>query len=608
MLNLLPIPRNFTQTPGTFDLAYQGTLVLEGAAPGLFQPAVQRLQVALNQAGRTWVVGDASSAQPAIRLRLAPASSTPPQGYALSLTPQGISIEASAAAGLFYGVCTLIQVIEQAAPALPGLQITDWPDFPARGVMLDISRDRVPTMETLYALVDLLAGWKINQLQLYTEHTFAYSQHPEVWAEASPLTGAEIRALDAYCIERFVELVPNQNSFGHMHRWLKHPRYAHLAETLDWFDTPWGMRRQGPFSLAPTDPGSLELMRGLYDELLPHFSSRLFNVGADETIDLGQGRSRETVAAAPPGRVYLDFLLALHREVTARGRIMQFWGDIIIHHPELIAELPKDVIALEWGYEADHPFAAHAAQFGGSGLSFYVCPGTSSWNSIAGRTDNALGNLAAAAEAGLAHGAAGYLITDWGDNGHWQPLPISYLGFAAGAAYAWCWSANRGLDVAAAVSLHAFADPTGCLGQAAFDLGNVYRALGFEPSNSSALFWTMQRPLDELARWAAGKVDAAGYKRAYQAATSALEGLSSAASARPDAALIQREFELAGRLLQHASRRGLLALGAPATDRADLAQDLAEIIAAYRVLWLARSRPGGLNDSLERLEKAAQDY
>ena len=96
--------------------------------------------------------------------------------------------------------------------------------------MLDISRDKVPTMETLYALVDLLAGWKINQLQLYTEHTFAYRQHPEVWAEASPLTGQEILGLDAYCRKRFVELVPNQNSFGHMHRWLKHARYAPLAE------------------------------------------------------------------------------------------------------------------------------------------------------------------------------------------------------------------------------------------------------------------------------------------------------------------------------------------------------------------------------------------
>src|SRR6185436_16742198 len=115
----------------------------------------------------------------------------------------------------------------------------------------------------------------------------------------------------------------------------------------------------------------------------------------------------------------------------------QFWGDIIIEQPELIAELPKDAIALEWGYEADHPFLDHAQRFAESGLEFTVCPGTSSWNSLAGRADNALRNLALAAVAGHESGARGCLITDWGDFGHLQPLPVSYLGFLAGAGFAW---------------------------------------------------------------------------------------------------------------------------------------------------------------------------
>ena len=99
--------------------------------------------------------------------------------------------------------------------------------------MLDISRDKVPTMATLFSLVDLLAELKINQLQLYTEHTFAYRNHPAVWAKASPMTGDEILQLDQYCRERFIELVPNQNSFGHMEQWLKLPQYRDLAEARD---------------------------------------------------------------------------------------------------------------------------------------------------------------------------------------------------------------------------------------------------------------------------------------------------------------------------------------------------------------------------------------
>ena len=99
---------------------------------------------------------------------------------------------------------------------------------------------------------------------------------------------------------------------------------------------------------------------------------------------------------------------------------MQFWGDIILEHPQLVPELPRDVFALEWGYEADHPFAEHGALFSKAGIPFYVCPGTSSWNSIAGRTKNALENQLNAARSGLEHGAVGFLNTDWGDNGHWH--------------------------------------------------------------------------------------------------------------------------------------------------------------------------------------------
>lgn len=92
-------------------------------------------------------------------------------------------------------------------------------------------------METLYALIDKLAAWKINELQLYMEHTFAYTGHEEVWKDASPFTAEEIHALDAYCKERYIDLVPCQSCLGHMERWLKHPRYRDLAEKPEGFVT-----------------------------------------------------------------------------------------------------------------------------------------------------------------------------------------------------------------------------------------------------------------------------------------------------------------------------------------------------------------------------------
>lgn len=53
---------------------------------------------------------------------------------------------------------------------------------------LDISRCKVPKMETVYRIVDILSSLGYNQFQLYMEHTFAYPQHEVVWREASPMT------------------------------------------------------------------------------------------------------------------------------------------------------------------------------------------------------------------------------------------------------------------------------------------------------------------------------------------------------------------------------------------------------------------------------------
>ena len=542
-----------------------------------------------------------------LTLSVAPETTGHPQGYHLTIHSQGIAIVASTPAGLFYGTQTLNQILGQSPAGLPLLHISDWPDFPNRGVMLDVSRDKVPTKQTLFNLVELVASWKINQLQLYTEHTFAYQNHPEIWAEASPLTGEEILHLDAYCRERFIELVPNQNTFGHMQRWLTHDRYKHLAECpTGFYWEEWGGYFDYPFSLYPGEPGSLELVRSLMDELLPHFSSRQFNIGGDETVDLGQGHSRDLVAQRGKGRVYLDFLLKIYREVKARGYTMQFWGDIIVAHPELVPDLPRDVIALEWGYEADHPFDEHGAIFAATGIPFYVCPGTSSWRAIAGRTDNALKNLRNAAVNGLKHGAVGYLIADWGDNGHWQPLPVSYLGFAYGAALAWSYETNHQQDIAQAISRYAFGDSSGVMGRLVYDLGNTYLEPGLQLHNSSVLFYILQEsPQATTAR--EGLTEENLHKTLAYLEQIAQE-LSNAPLQHPEADLIRREFMWTARMLRHACRRGLWALAKARSQkdtglRQELVQEAEELLAEHSSIWLARNRVGGLRDSQARLEK-----
>lgn len=105
--------------------------------------------------------------------------------------------------------------------------------------MIDISRNKIPQLETLYRIIDLISDLKFNQLQLYIEGSpFAYESFPQVWELETPLTGEEILLIDAYCRERYIELVPNQNSFGHMEHWLSRPEFNHLAEIPGGFMLP----------------------------------------------------------------------------------------------------------------------------------------------------------------------------------------------------------------------------------------------------------------------------------------------------------------------------------------------------------------------------------
>ena len=261
---------------------------------------------------------------------------------------------------------------------------------------------------------------------------------------------------------------------------------------------------------------------------------------------------------------------------------MMFWGDIILNKPELLSELPRDMIALNWGYEADHPFEKETRAFADAGLAFYVCPGTSSWCSIAGRTENAIANLKSAAEHGLRNGAAGYLNTDWGDYGHLQYLPISFLGFAAGAAYSWCHQTNRDLSITDALDIHIFRDSAKIMGKLVRDLGNVYRAMKTPLHNGTALFW---RFVDNGEKKKSHEnVTAEEYADAEQRIEAAIASLDRAEMDRPDAELIQDEIRNAALMLKNSR------------------DQMPRIISEHRRLWLARNRPGGLNDSVSILQ------
>ena len=372
------------------------------------------------------------------------------ESYALKISPAGIELQASSAAGLLYGAQTLRQIHAQNPDALPCLEILDGPDLPVRGFMLDVSRCKVPTQAELLALIRALGQLRVNQLQLYVEHTFAFPGHEDAWQDASPLKPAEIRELDAACAALGIELVPNLNTFGHMERWLRHPRYRALAECPQgWIHPLTGQFKEFPGTLKPDDV-SLAFVASLLDDYLPCFRSRQVNIGGDEPWELGQGFSKEAVATRGKHRVYLDHLHKLCALATERGHTPQFWGDILLEDLALAQDAPQDALPVVWGYDAGHPFQTQCGRLQELGRAYLVAPGTSAWQSFTGRLDNALTNQAEAIGAARQHGARGVLVTTWGDNGTHQPWPTAWLPMAAGLAQAWSFTANQEPNTVAA--------------------------------------------------------------------------------------------------------------------------------------------------------------
>jgi hypothetical protein len=568
-----------------------------------------------------WAPGSAPSEVPIETQRVGELA---PEHFEIEITPGTVRIRHGDEGGLRYAR-DVLELLRESDGSLRCARISDGPDLRVRGYMLDVSRDRVPTRATLARIVEVMRVCRLNQLQLYTEHTFAYVAHEAVWRDASPITPDDVRWLDALCRENGIELVANQNGFGHMGRWLRHEPYRRRAEAPDGWRSPLGALLP-PATLAPTEDNARFVVE-LVQELVRCFSSKRVNIGFDEPFELGMGAARAAVEARGKARVYLEQLLRVVGSLHEDGLEVLFWGDILRPHPELVRELPdKDVVALAWHYEAPTDpetipaeildtlgrfgieqeafagFEAHVASYARGGLPFWVCPGTSGWNSFVGRHENMLANVCDALETGRRRGASGFLLTDWGDNGHLQPPSVSFPAMLYAGAAAWSLDRHRDIDVAAALDRHVFRDPTGRLGAALVEAGGAYRATGRRGINGSPLFSAV---VGSGMAGAFGEVDVASTQNVADSLESAMAEVGAARPGCADGALVCRELSQAMRLARQGAWRMLRDAGAHAPDARALRRDLAEAIEEQRACWLARSRPGGLQDSLARLEKSS---
>lgn len=355
------------------------------------------------------------------------------EGYELYVGEDYISVRSNSTAGAFYAIQTLRQLFK--SETVPCLHIKDWPDFPYRGFYHDVTRGRIQTVETIKKLIDDMAYYKLNSFQLYVEHVFEFEETKDLWASLGYMTAAEIREIDNYCHENFIEFIPSLSTFGHLYELLEQPNFRHLRVLKDYETEPnfWHARMRH-HTIDPLNKESFDVVKSLIDQYAPCFSSSYFNICCDETFDL----SRYAEEGYDVGSIYVSFVKQIIQYLQCKGKNVMMWSDILLEHPETILDLPDNISFLNWYYREDQAkMEEKISTIARSGRKQIVCPGTSSWYRLCEKVDTEETNITKMVELGHKYGAVGVLNTNWGDWGNPCSLELGMYGMVLGAEKSW---------------------------------------------------------------------------------------------------------------------------------------------------------------------------
>lgn len=431
----IPQPQEVLEKKGQCYLPYDGKIVIDGNCGREIYPLAQLLGKEIERyTGFTYEITKGYGKG---TIYLVEDSSYKEEQYQISIDEERIHIKGRGRTGILYGIQTLRQIISQEGGVLPCMVIEDYPDQEVRGFYHDVTRGRVPTLDWLKELADTLSYYKINQMQLYIEHSYLFEGLSEVWRDDTPLKAEEILELDQYCLERGIELVPSLSTFGHLYKILSTKQFSHLSETKDAEKHPFSfVDRMAHYTIDVSSEEGFQLIEKLLLEYMPLFTSKKFNLGADETFDLGKGRNKERAKKEGIPALYMEYVGKLCSFVVEKGYTPLIWGDVMLEFPELATKLPKGTICLNWGYapwqteDSTRTYAEH-------GVKQYVCPGVGGWNQLINIMESAYNNISRMCGYAKKYEAAGVLNTDWGDYGHINHPAFSIPGLIYGGAASW---------------------------------------------------------------------------------------------------------------------------------------------------------------------------
>jgi hypothetical protein len=323
--------------------------------------------------------------------------------------------------GQFDALTTLAQLPVRIAGrwVLPCVEVDDAPAMRWRVVSDDVSRGPFPTLEYAKRRIRTLASLKINGWSPYMEQTFADPRYPFV-AWPSGFSAAQLRELARYARRFHVALIPEQQTFAHMHETLKWEQLAPLAEL------PHG------YLLAESDPATYRYLEPLVKSVVDAAKPVPFvHLGADEPIDLGRGRTPRTPQA------FADHVARVASFLAGSGARPMIWDDAIQQDRSILPLLPKQTVVVTFHYGVEKTYKPYIDTVANAGLDQMISPSAANFNEIYPDLATSYANVARfAAEAKGARGMLGMFMTVWHDDGE-TLFEATWPALAYAAATAW---------------------------------------------------------------------------------------------------------------------------------------------------------------------------
>ncbi len=628
-VRLVPEPAHLEQRSGVARIGPGWTVIPANNSAAACADAGVLIEEIARRSGTHLALGRRRAGRPAIEIRTMAVPDDAPaafrtEGYELEIRPTRIEIRAPSAAGRWYGIQTLRQLVRGSLDgSVPCLLVRDRPAMRWRGVSDDVSRGQMSTPANFERIIERLAYFKLNLYQPYIEDAFEFERHPEIGRGRARLTGPELRRLVEFGRRHHVVVAPIFETLGHQARMLSEPSLRRYSEQCTEADLPWSAAT-APSKLAafarglvfgvpdeaapaasfsPVQPETRAFVDSLIAELAEAGTLDWIHLGGDEAADIGTGTSRALAGRIGAARVKTRYLCALARDAARPGRHVMLYADAFRDDPAEARALPAGSLLVEWQYSPVETTLDVARLRAAGGADVIVGAGMWNWRAFYPDFGRAMDNLDWLARAGREQGAVGLVVASWGDGGAESPREANWPGYAYAAAAAW-----QARPVERASQALGYVRVTHGIESAA--LARAYRLVGEQSFESlgwnGRLYHMPPRLHARSAPW---------LERMHRLADDMRQARTALATSAPRA-----RFELEGvEILDHAARRfayaarrelvldtlagprgGTGGTGGQASQSGSLARldslaGAADTLASqYRWLWRRDNRPAGL--------------